>query len=158
MKKIFFMAFAIIFGLIALALPRAAKAALTCGTAGTEGMPTCNSVSNPGEKCCVPAYHKGIKTVVKTGTKTQAHAHAVHVNSAVATESHTAVAATAQQTAPAINAPTPSPVIPSASAVVGKTESAQSAPAAMAPSAPVAPSAPAAAASASGSAKAASSK
>lgn len=154
MKKISFMAFAVIFGLIALALPRTAKAALTCGTAGTEGMPTCNSVSNPGEKCCVPAYHKGIKTVVKTGTKTQAHATHV-MNSSVAEQSHTAVAAPAQ-TAPAVNAPTPSPIVPSVSSSVGKTESAQSAPAAMAPSAPSAPSAPAAAASTSSSAKAAS--
>ncbi|MBO4707269.1 MAG: hypothetical protein J5594_01755 [Elusimicrobiaceae bacterium] len=67
MKNIFLTIFT---AMVALTLTVTAKAALTCGVPGTEGLPSCSAVANPNEKCCIPPVYKGIKTVVKPGNKT----------------------------------------------------------------------------------------
>ena len=67
MKNIFSTAFAAAFMAVAFALP--ASAALTCGAAGTEGLPKC-SFAAPNEKCCIAPTH--VKTVSKPGGKSGA--------------------------------------------------------------------------------------
>lgn len=141
MKKIFFMAFAVIFGLMAIAFVTTAQAAVTCGAPGTEGMPTCNTLSTPNDKCCVPPYYKGIKTVAKTGTKTTAmHAHPIP--SSVAEQAQ--ATATVTPNVPAAMTPKPIHIVPTASAASEVAQAAApTAPAAMAPAAPATPSVPA---------------
>lgn len=70
MKKIFFTVFMVFFALMAFAL--VASAAPTCGVPGTEGLPTCGTVSKSDQKCCIPPNYRGVKTVVKPGDKTPA--------------------------------------------------------------------------------------
>ncbi len=79
MKKIFLIA-TVVFGMVVLAVSMISAAPLTCGAAGTEGMPRCDANLKAGDKCCIPAYHKGAKTAVKLGTKTQAAMNPTTIN------------------------------------------------------------------------------
>ena len=65
MKKLFVTTFATAF-VLALALPAAAQS--VCGSAGTEGMPTCSAVK-AGTGCCVPPAAKIATDTVKPHKK-----------------------------------------------------------------------------------------
>lgn len=84
MKKLVVISFASAF-VLALALPASAQS--VCGSAGTEGMPSCSSVK-AGTGCCIPPAAKVSSKTVKKGGKVKAEmAHAnqiqvtAHVNS-----------------------------------------------------------------------------
>lgn len=144
MKKIFVMVFVSVFA--AITLPTVVKAAVACGVPGTEGLPTCSATSKPGEACCVPPYYKGIKTVVKSGSKTQAQLKTPAVISHQVTSAATTASMAANTSVAHTNTSAaqvkPQTVVQSASSSVSATTSTQSTPAMAAPAASSAPSVP----------------
>ena len=88
MKKIFVTLFAMVCALTIFSL--SADAQVTCGVPGTEGMPSCSTVSSSNQKCCIPPHYKGVKTVIK-GNKAQANSNQ-NSNTAVIAENVSATA------------------------------------------------------------------
>ena len=132
MKQISFTSFAVIFGLMAIAFTAPAQAVVTCGVPGTEGLPTCNTVSDSKQACCVPPYYKGVKTVTTPGTKATAN----KVSHVPTKWSNATVTTTVNNNTPADFIPSP---VNNKTASVHQATVAQTAPAQTAPT-PAAPS------------------
>ena len=140
MKKILFIAFAAVF---ASALSVMAQAAVTCGTPGTEGMPSCSTVSGQNQACCIPPYYKGSKSVAKPGTKTTSNKIKVSKEAASAE-----ISTVANNNAPADFSHAQAVSVKTANqAVAAQTAPAQTATGPSTPSTPATPAAPAASAS-----------